>query len=88
MNRKHVGWLWGLGLLLLETDVIWAKLLFPWDRLEEAVARYGLMEKMLCEHSACVVTWKRTDIELFDREFCAYKAKTKRVVCRYIYDYF
>lgn len=86
MNSGFFWWMFGC-FLLVNTDVSWAEVHFPWDRLEEAVVRYGMMEKMLCEDTACVVTWNRSDIDSFDKEYCSLKIRNKRVVCRYLYDF-
>lgn len=79
-------WLFTFILLVFDFDQIFAQIFLPFDKIEEAVLRYGLMEKLLCEDAVCLVTWNRADIESFDSDICTLKNK-KRVLCRYIYDF-
>ena len=83
---ERMWWLCGAFIFLLSVEKTWAMFSLPWDRLIEAVHRYGMVDHLVCEHTACVVTWKSLDGEGFDSDYCTFKPRKRSVVCRYVYE--
>ena len=73
MSSNFLGWLLGFFLIINATKS-WAQIHFPWDRLEEDVVRYGIMEKM-------AVSWD-SRLDYVDVEFEAFRCF--HALCEYV----
>lgn len=83
---EKLWWLYGGVMVFFCMYPTWAGLDVPWDQLTDAIRQHGLMEHLVCENTECVMTWRAVSMDGFDNNYCVFKLRAKKVLCRYSYD--
>ena len=83
---EKVWWVVGCLIVWLYGHTTQAGLRIPWEHLMDDVQKHGLVDRLVCEHTECIVSWKTDALDGFDSEYCTLKSRKRNVICRYFYE--